>query len=116
MAGEAQKDDKVKYEIDFPRCPHCGSTETVMREAWKAVKGGIAPGLHLSVKASMTPLTENIAMVLSLPFAPVLMVYYDICANPGCGIERPVRAEVRVMDSGKIAAVAGLNAGMRNRG
>lgn len=107
--NESQKEGKVKWEIDFPTCPHCGCKDTVMRQSWKAVKGELAPGLHLALRGTMVALVENAGMALALPFVPALIASYDICANPECGMERCVRVEVKTIDSRVIAAAMGVN-------
>ncbi|MDP2729112.1 MAG: hypothetical protein Q8O55_01360 [Dehalococcoidales bacterium] len=106
MEGKNQKDDKVKWERNFPRCPQCGSGETVMRESWRAVKGEIPHGVYLALRSAAVPLTLTPATTLSLPFVPVLMASYDICTE--CGLERCVRVEVKTIDSRTIAAAVGL--------
>jgi hypothetical protein len=80
------------FPIDFPKCPFCGSTETlaplVLKEKEQRGFKEETPFPALTkMLAPLIPIEKAVGITL-----PMITLYKDICA--GCGIERCTRADI----------------------
>ena len=76
---------------DFPKCPDCGSEETVSQLGCAGIKevGKIPPDTFTSLKKEVIPLEQP---QLAGVGVQCILSHFDICA--GCGRERCTRSEI----------------------
>jgi hypothetical protein len=81
----------LTYPIFFPKCPICGSEETIGRKETqrcrKENKIGLATEIH--IMQTVTPLTEPSRIPTLLSF-DILVAFYDVC---DCGLLRCVKID-----------------------
>jgi predicted Fe-S protein YdhL (DUF1289 family) len=80
-----------KIISDFPKCPWCGSEETVSQKgcANAKEKAKIPKEVFTSLKREIIPVEQPVMAGLAVE---CIMTSFDICA--GCGRERCTRAEL----------------------
>ena len=91
-----------EFPMEFPKCPHCGSTDTVAKVAFAKEKIGKDTLPQLGVKISPMIKMGGIAT----PTFPCVMRFEDTCAN--CGMDRTVRATIQTMPADQVMAMMGV--------
>lgn len=83
----------MEYPIKFEKCPVCGCTETIINnevkeaiEAGKLREGKKIPAM-ITVANIFDPNDPKSIMLISQE-VDLIRSFYDICANPECGIMR----------------------------
>jgi hypothetical protein len=82
-----------RFPIEFPKCPNCGSTETVTELAVQEIEkrtGVKRGGPFASFEKVLAPLVapQKVTGVT----LPMLLCHWDVCA--GCGQRRCTKAEI----------------------
>jgi hypothetical protein len=93
----------MSFPILFPKCPKCGSTETLSHEAL-AGEPSVPQGTFLTLEQKITPLQDFLK--ISTPTTKVLLRYYDTCAK--CGLDRCTRADKTTMPTDVVMRMMGM--------
>jgi len=96
----------MSFPIEFPKCPNCGSMDTVCRLAC-ADDPSIPKGTFLSLEKKIAPLQDFTK--IATPTTKVLMSHYDTCAK--CGLSRCTRVEKTTMPTDVLMQAMGLQVG-----
>jgi len=78
------------FPVTFEKCPHCGHTETLTKLAWQEEITGESRDMQVASRQAIVQLIDprkGIGLT-----ATALVLRFDICANPKCGLERCVGA------------------------
>jgi len=88
----SQKEDEMKFPIEFKKCPICGCTETVTRLACEEEKekGVIPKEAFVSMEKTQVPLMGNMPPKLTVR---VLIACWDVCVD--CGHKYCTRVEIQ---------------------
>ena len=100
----------MSFPIEFPKCPNCGSMDTVCRLAC-ADDPSIPKGTFLSLEKKIAPLQDFTK--IATPTTKVLMSHYDTCAK--CGLSRCTRVEKTTMPTDVLMKAMGLNIQMMGK-
>jgi len=94
----------MEFPIEFPKCPKCGSIDTVCRQACEN-EPSIPKGTFVSLEKRLTPIQDF--SKVSLPTTKVLIRHYDTCAK--CGLDRCTRVEKTTMPTDALMRMMGMN-------
>ena len=90
-----------RFPIVFDKCPSCGCEETLTKLAWDEEVDEDSkqiPVGHRNVVVQLVDPRRGPKLMM-----PMLVMNFDICANPECGLERCVAAmKVRAPVSGRM--------------
>jgi len=93
----------MEFLVSFPKCPHCGSKETVCQEACKD-EPSIPKNTFVSLEKKITPI-QDFSKISTLT-TKVLMRHYDTCAK--CGLDRCTRVEKTTMPTDVLMQMMGI--------
>jgi len=79
----------MNFPIEFPKCPSCGSKDTICRQAC-ADEPSIPKGTFVSLEKLVTPIQDPIK--LTTPTVKAILSHFDICAK--CGTRYCTKAEI----------------------
>jgi len=78
-------EEEIKYPIRFDQCPSCGSVIRVMeREVNRAIiLGNLPPKIAIPALITESHIIDKRQPLVSAKKFPVLVCFYDVCANCG---------------------------------
>ena len=94
----------MPFPIEFSRCPHCHSKDTVCRLAC-ADEPSIPKDVFVSLEKRITPIQDF--SKISTPTTKVLIRHYDTCAR--CGIDYCTKVEKTTMPTDALMKMMGIN-------
>ena len=94
----------MEFPIEFKKCPNCGSSDTVCRQACEN-ESSIPKDTFVSLEKRITPIQDFTK--ISLPTITVLVRHYDTCAE--CGLDRCTRVEKTTMPADALMRMMGMN-------
>jgi len=79
----------MEFPIEFPKCPSCGSKDTICRQACQN-EPSIPSDTFVSLDKMVTPIQDP--NKISLPQVKAILTEYDVCAK--CGTRYCVKASI----------------------